>query len=290
MDRNKPSGSSRGSKNKIAHHGSEIFALGSKPSANRDDSKNKVLPSSKNVPERKRESSTSSLSAIVSKKPKLTSSPGPSGNKSSEVTVGVLEYWEKIAIEIEPVDFVQRVLHSIEQQDSDTVVRVVCGAIKALISPKKPDNLLTMSLLYLAKLRPHIFCNETISSGLESILRRDSQNTFKGKNNPTVHILACNLLARGYHNKKQWPENFLKMYIEDAVNERLWVDYDECSSFIDNITSSFGTKIPPKWLLQPELNSHNPNARDSFGNEEESMDSMRSFDSGKQLGNFKIII
>lgn len=108
---------------------------------------------------------------------------------------------------------------------------------------------MSLSLLYLAKLRPSLFCNEIVTAALTSILRRESQHTFKGRCNPSTHILAANLLARGYHNKTQWPEKFVRYYIEDAINERVWCDFADCSSFVENICTAFGTKIPPKSIL-----------------------------------------
>lgn len=132
---------------------------------------------------------------------------------------------------------------------------MLCGAIKALAHRSKLESVLSLSLLYLAKLRPSLFCNEIVTAALTSILRRDSQHTFKGRNNPSTHILAANLLARGYHNKTQWPEKFVRYYIEDAINERVWCDYEDCSSFAENICTAFGTKTPPKSMLQPELHA-----------------------------------
>jgi integrator complex subunit 1 len=198
----------------------------------------------------------------------------------------VLEQWEQVAMECEPVDLVASILAAIDQQDSDTVVGLVCGAIKFVTSSRvKSDSILTLSLLYLARIRPHIFCNETIRSALESILKRDSAHSFKGRNNPTVHILAANLLARGYHDKKQWPESFLRIYIDDAVNERVWVDNEDCSSFVDNILTGFGTKVPPKWMLQPELNTLNPAARELDENDSDaSSDVFKSSDSTSSDG------
>lgn len=268
MDRNKPT-ISRPGKSKIGapHHGSEIFALGSKTTAstsNRDDNKSKVMSST----ERKREAS-STLAANVPKKPKLaissvSSSVHSSGfsSASSRISHDVagpsstqsLEYWEQVAQECDGSELVQSVLSAIERQDSDQVVALLCGAIKSITIRPKLDHSQSLSLLYLAKLRPSMFCNEVVTQALLSILRRDSTPTFKARSNPSTHILAANLLARGYHNKTQWPESFVRHYIEDAINERLWVDFDECSAFVENICTAFGTRTPPKSMLHPELN------------------------------------
>ncbi|XP_055613297.1 integrator complex subunit 1 [Uranotaenia lowii] len=280
MDRNKPGSSGRSTKKPINLPQSELFALGSKSGgSSRDDVKSKTGVGVGGVPERKRDTPGSLVSTAATKKIKIgglgssgssvlgaslvgTSKSSSGGDSSSSSSV--LEYWEQVALDCESVDLVSSVMSAIDQQDSDSVVGYICGAIKLLISPKsKSESVLSLSLLYLAKVRPHLFCNETITSALIAVLKRDSQNSFKGRNNPTIHILACNLLARGYSDKKQWPESLIRAYIEDAINDRVWVDYEECAPFTDNCVAAFGTKIPPKWMLQPELSTLNPAARDN---------------------------
>lgn len=155
MDRNKPI-ISRPGKPKIGvpHHGSEIFALGSKSTASssvRDDMKSKVMSSSSSSSkssgsDRKRDAPTPP-SSIVSKKPKLSGLPGtsqtatvPSSATSSSHSRSFdgsgsqhQEYWEQVARDCDSADLVQSVLAAIDKQDSDTVVALICGAIKSLI-------------------------------------------------------------------------------------------------------------------------------------------------------------
>lgn len=167
------------------------------------------------------------------------------------------DVWEQLAIECDSAELVNAVLSSIEMQDSDGVIALICGAIKLVISPRsKPDPMLSLSLLYLAKVRSQLFCNDIITSALLSILKRETSHApFKSRSNTTTHILACNLLARGYHNKTTWPERFVRVYIEDAINERVWVDLEDCLPFIENICTAFGTRTPPKSMLMPEMSS-----------------------------------
>ncbi|XP_053665184.1 integrator complex subunit 1 [Anopheles marshallii] len=305
MDRGKSGPGIRATKKQqLSHPQAELYALGSKSSvggSRGDDAKSRVVVGGV-VSDRKREASSSMALGSVggpaaSKKMKLSAGAsgsigsgsstglgGVSGVGTSKISSGgdssssssILEYWEQCAMECESVDLAATVLSAIEQQDSDSVVGYICGAIKLLISPKsKSESVLSLSLLYLARLRPHLFCNETITSALIAVLKRDSGgNAFKGRNNPTMHILACNLLARGYSDKKQWPESFIRTYIDDAINDRVWVDYEECAPFTDNIVAAFGTKIPPKWMLQPELSTLNPTTRDgTLPDDEHSTDS-----------------
>lgn len=274
MDRNKPpTMSSRSAKGKITmpHHGSELFALGSKSSSSETKNTNKPSPA-----ERKRDSSSSSSSSMqTAKKAKLASPLPGNSTRSDRTPSATLEYWEQQVIECEPQELVSSVLTATDQQDSDTIIGLICGAIKSYVNARtKPDIMLTLQLFYLAKLRPHIFCNEVVTQALVSVLKSGSQNSFKAKNNPSGHVITCNLLARGYYDKKQWPETFLKIYIEDATNERVWVDSEDCAIFVENIVSCFGTKVPPKSMLQPELSALTPN-KDPTG-DDESMDSLPS--------------
>lgn len=179
---------------------------------------------------------------------------GGNGGGGSTGSAHSLDQWEQIAVESDPAELVASVLSALEVQDTDTVVALVCGAIRSIIYPRgKPDQLLSLSLLYLAKVRAQMFCNETVTAALLSILRRDATITahapFKGRPNPSNHVLAANLLARGYHNRSAWPERFVRIYMDDAINERVWVDLEECASFVDNICTAFGTRTPPKSML-----------------------------------------
>lgn len=203
-------------KSKI-QHSSDFFALG------------------KNPADRKRE--PAAQLPIPSKKSRITPSTFHSSGASTSSST---DNWEEaINTECEnSVDLISSVLQATEQQDSDKIISLVCSAIKNLTSPKsKNDSVLITSLLYLAKIRPHIFANENISAALISILKTDPQHSVRhtAKNNATIFVIAANLLARGHFDKKKWPELFLKVYIDDAVNERLWVDSEECSFFTEMI-------------------------------------------------------
>lgn len=273
MERGKTAGS-RGSKNKIApHHGSELYALGTKGSSSRDD-KNKVMSSVKSVSDRKREAT--SLGGSASKKPKLNSgnsssgsnignvprlSSSDSGNTSSNTsaTLTVVEPWEHLAIEcVDPLDVLYSVKVAFDQNDYDTIIGLVLGSIKLLSTAtatrtKSEVNASIISLLYLCKELQSIFCNDYITSALVWTLRRDTQHTYKGRSNQQAHIIASNLLVRAYHDKKNWPEIFVRLYIDDASGERLWVDNPDCAPFVENICTAFGTRIPPKSMLQPDF-------------------------------------
>ena len=219
----------RAKKSKI-QHSSDLFALG------KNDS-------------RKRDASASSTSVIppASKKtriaPSTFHSSGSGGAGTSTSSPDRSNWEDAINTECEnSVDLISAVLQATEQQDSDKIVSLVCSAIKSLSSAKlKNDPVLVMSLLYLGKIRPAIFANDNITAALISLLKTDPQHSVRHttKNNTTIFVMGANLLARGNCDKKKWPESFMKVYIDDAVNERLWVDSEECSFFTDHIGEFF---------------------------------------------------
>lgn len=209
-----------------SHSNQDLFALGG--------SKNDT---------RKREATSSSTTQLppASKKTRIAPSTfGAGGGGGAGPSTNSPDSWEDaIGTECEnSVDLISAVLQATDQQDSDKIVSLVCSAIKTLLSSKsRNDPVAVMSLLYLGKIRPHIFANENITAALISLLKTDPQYSVRhtNKNNTTVFSMAANLIARGHFDKKKWPESFLKVYIDDAVNERLWVDSEECSSFTDHI-------------------------------------------------------
>jgi len=256
-------------KSKIQHHSSEIFALGGgKAAQGPAPKKSRITPS-----------------AFLS-----------STTTAAASTSSTTESWEDtITTESVSVDLISSVLQATEQQNTDKIISLVCGAIKSLSSPKnKNDQILVLSLLYLAKIRPHIFGNDSITAALLQVLKTDPQHSVRhtNKNNSTVFVMAANLLARGHFDKKKWPESFLKVYIDDSVNERLWVDSEECIYFCDQIgkiiilfvdclivnqfsilVASFGTKIPPQ--SKTTSPSDTPQ-KEVAANEDESRDSLIS--------------
>uniref|UniRef100_A0A670XWG7 Integrator complex subunit 1 n=1 Tax=Pseudonaja textilis TaxID=8673 RepID=A0A670XWG7_PSETE len=103
--------------------------------------------------------------------------------------------------------------------------------------------------MYLAKIKPNIFATEGVIEALCSLLRRDASINFKAKGNSLVSVLACNLLMAAYEEDENWPEIFVKVYMEDSLGERIWVDSPHCKTFVENIQTAFGTKMPPKSIM-----------------------------------------
>lgn len=195
------------------------------------------------------------------------------------------EAWEGLVMDCDPADLVPLVMEANDNDESDKVIGLICGAIRTLRSHRSnPDNLVYLGLVYLGKLRPSIFSNDCILHALSSLLKRDQAHNFKVKANPLVAVLAANLLMRGFADKKNWPENLVKLYIEDALSERVWVDCDECKCFVENIMTAFNTRVPPKHLLQPEVplapprDGHSPSVDDDEGGSMSSSSGEKKFE------------
>lgn len=105
------------------------------------------------------------------------------------------------------------VLEANDGDDGEKLIGLVCGAIKNLKNTRwKPDYVVCMGLLYLVKIRASIFSHHCILHALASLLKRDQTHNFKTKGNPMVPVLVANLLMRGFYDKKEWPEVFIKVY------------------------------------------------------------------------------
>ncbi|XP_054707879.1 integrator complex subunit 1-like [Uloborus diversus] len=242
-------------------HVSDFIALGSKSSRPQNESnEQKIKTKASLMPgssvERKTDSSAPS-SAIPPKKPKIASS----GSTSHVKRIGSIgkkdsvksDEWDSVAVEVENTDLVNKVLEAEDLGDDEKVEALLCGAVKKLKSCRsKFDALLYLSLQYLAKTRPFLFCSELIAEAFCTLLKRDLNVNFKTKGNNMVSILSANILMAAYKEESSWPEVFVKAYIEDSLGERVWVDHDYCKGFVENILTAFSTKTIPKNMLIPE--------------------------------------
>ena len=74
--------------------------------------------------------------------------------------------------------------------------------------------------------------------------RFSATNPIQFSGNALVSVLAANVLMTGYHNITSWPDIFVRIYIEDAMGERIWVDHPESKYFVENVCTAFETKLP----------------------------------------------
>ncbi|KPP72873.1 integrator complex subunit 1-like, partial [Scleropages formosus] len=244
-------------------------ALGSKSQGGEPKAPAVLLkPTSSGLPaDRKREtttlpsSSNSGLSSLA-KRPKLSSTPPVSalGRLADVAAVDKrsispsIKEPSVVPIEVPPAVLLDEIEAAEAEGNDERIEGILCGAVKQLkLTRAKPDITLYLSLMYLAKIKPNVFATEGVIEALCSLLRRDASINFKAKGNSLVSVLACNLLMAAYEEDENWPEIFVKVYIEDSLGERIWVDSCHCKTFVDNIQTAFTTRMPPKsMLLQTE--------------------------------------
>ena len=77
-------------------------------------------------------------------------------------------------------------------------------------------------------------------------------NIKPAKGNALVPMMACNILLYAFQDEDDWPETFVKVYVEDALGDRVWVDNEHCRSFVENILTAFGTKTAPRTLARQQ--------------------------------------
>ncbi|CAG9856871.1 unnamed protein product [Phyllotreta striolata] len=274
MERNKSGPGTRGPKSKITQQLPDSFiALGAKQSSPRDDPKRTVpLPKSSvsshipgpsgkaPVDKLKRDAGSSGLASVNPVKKIKVNIAGarPSGSSLlpiERITVGQAEPWESLVLECDLGEAFDNILTQINSDNIDKAIGYVLGLIKNMRTQRSKPCKVTYSVLFLvASCKPAIFTNELVINAMLSVLRRDVNSGLKAvnKGNPQVHQIFLNLLAFAYSDITNWPETFVKLYVEDAVGDRVFVDAPFCKPFTDNIITAFNTKSPPSSLLKSE--------------------------------------
>lgn len=272
MEREKGKGSQKRGPNKVKalFPSGDFIALGSKQRSAPDVPEPKTpvkqssLSGAGSSSERKRPDTVSGQSGQSLKKPKLVAAApsslsrlGPGGSSQQvkrEAASNKSDQWDIIAVEVDPTDFLSRVLKAEDVGDDDKVESLMCGAAKTLKSTRpKPDPMLYLTLMFLAKTRPRIFDSEGSIEAFTSLLKRDVTVNFKTKGNNLISVLASNLLLAAFQDNVNWPEQFVKVFVEDSLGDRVWVDHDECKNYVDNVLTAFNTRLPPKSMLAPDL-------------------------------------
>ncbi|XP_066292608.1 integrator complex subunit 1-like [Branchiostoma lanceolatum] len=259
MDRGKLGGP-RKTKPKGPPPTGELIALGSKPTPMATDPK---LPSQ----QRKLSATGSSLlpsssSAFAAKKPKLgvLTPLGRPAEGPKKQLVPARE--SSVAPILVPAsDLIDSILDAEAENNDDRVDSLIVGAINTLKSNKaKPDQAVFLSLMFLAKTKPLIFLSEGVTESFCSLLKRDVSFNFKSKGNPLVVVLTCNILMSAYQEEDNWPDNFVKVFVEDSLGERVWVDNPECKEFVANIQTAFNTRLPTKSGLTSDPSGRPPSS------------------------------
>lgn len=129
----------------------------------------------------------------------------------------------------------------------DRIESILVSSVKLLKSNRlKIDQLLALSLMFLAKNKPSLFQSESVIEAFISILKRDttSAHPIKVKLSNALPVFTANLCYAFLKDEANWPKSLIAVYVQDSLNERLWVD--SCKPLSDNLIASFLTKVPPK--------------------------------------------
>ncbi|XP_049803946.1 integrator complex subunit 1 isoform X1 [Schistocerca nitens] len=273
MERGKGS-QGRGGKGKTPQYPADLFALGAK-SGRVETAEGKrtgivhgkaSTSHSLAATDRKRDAAGSILSSLPpSKKAKVVGAtsllPARTGATAvASTAVGVSsasgtgpgaggEAWEKLAIDCDTSDLPAAVLDANNIGDTERCTGLLCGALRTLRNSRwKPDSLLCTALLYLGSVKHSVFSSEPVTSALCSVMRRDSSpHSFKSKGPSTAYVTAAALLQRVFDDKKEWPESFVKLWVDDSLGDRMWVDQEDIQFFVSNVTTSVGTRpLPPR--------------------------------------------
>ncbi|KAI4461611.1 hypothetical protein MML48_5g00012025 [Holotrichia oblita] len=279
MDRGKPLPGTRGPKNKITQQPPDLFiALGSKQTSSRDDPKDLypyqnpqlhiyLLPQVKWDNQKENEKLVhllynqfhlrKKMKVTLPNRPPGVAVPGLSNLLPADRSLGQVgsEPWENLSVDCDPCDLTELVLNNAQLGNLEKAVGYILGGIRGLRTQRlKPCKLLYSSLLLTCHCRPNLFTNEHVVNAIISSMRRDITAGLKTptKNNSSNQILFINTLIYAFNDVEHWPEIFVKLYVEDAVGDRVWIDNSFCKPFVDNIKTAFGTKQPPKLLLASE--------------------------------------
>ncbi|XP_076072548.1 integrator complex subunit 1-like isoform X1 [Mytilus galloprovincialis] len=218
------------------------------------------LQSSSKKPEKKREGAPGISGAPPVKKPKILSHGQtftPLGRtdtdrRSSPAPSSVSQY-EELAVEVDGVELLEEILEAEDMCNDERLEALICGAVKQLKQLRsKPETAMYLTLMHLAKEKPSLFNNEVVIEAMCSTLKRDVSLNFKSKGNPLVSVCMCSILLAAFIEEENWPDEFVKVFIDDSLGDRVWIDRSDCKGFVDNVITAFNTNLPPKSLLQSE--------------------------------------
>lgn len=57
----------------------------------------------------------------------------------------------------------------------------------------------------------------------------------------------------------------LQVYLDDSLGDRMWVDQAECRTFVENVLTAFGTKLPKNMFqVDPGAKPDTPGIVDDY--------------------------
>ncbi|KAK3090472.1 hypothetical protein FSP39_012133, partial [Pinctada imbricata] len=242
----------------------DFIALGKQSKQDSDSSKLAQLSQKKlgSGLDRKRDAPSAPIPGALVKRPKIVPQGQtftPLGRAETERRASpaptTLSQFEELAIEVDSHNLLEEVLEAEDTCNDERMEGLLCGAVKHLhYNRSKPDQAVYLTLMYLAKTHSAIFNSDVVIQAISSLLRRDLSLNFKSKGNCLVSVLACEVLMEAFDKEDNWPDDFVKVFVEDSLGERVWVDRSDCKAFTDNIITAFNTNLPVKPTTSSETN------------------------------------
>ena len=144
--------------------------------------------------------------------------------------------------------WVSEVLREKDKDNETTIANLLQPRLTVLLNPKisRQDQCAEVcgGLLEIAKRSPSVFGRKCMLNPLMELLRWTNVAGPPPRDGFIQHTLACNLLMAGYDDKEAWPIVFVRAYLDDAFDKRLWVDLNQASVFVSNIITAFGVQNP----------------------------------------------
>ncbi|KAF7257552.1 hypothetical protein EG68_05245 [Paragonimus skrjabini miyazakii] len=107
----------------------------------------------------------------------------------------------------------------------------------------------SIGLLVLAQAHPSLFGRITVLDQLMALLGMSPRElgislppgavaTISARARG-LHVLVANLIYFALEGQTKWPSHLVKLYLEDCLSDRVWVDQDECRLFVLNLETAF---------------------------------------------------
>ncbi|CAH8849163.1 unnamed protein product [Trichobilharzia szidati] len=215
------------------------------------------------------------------------------GSKSKKVSLAHGNPVKKVksqSIEVDPSELVTRVEAAVSTNDNNLADSLIIAALNQLKTASGHGNLSTslssgsdfrpassgsssrllpgvsLGLLVLVQDHPNLFTRPTVLDHLILILSLSPREL--GISLPStaittimarirgLHVLIANILYLALNSQAKWPSKLIKVYLEDSLTNRVWVDQDECRLFVLNLETAFPKTFGDPRGLFTVLSSH----------------------------------
>ncbi len=96
--------------------------------------------------------------------------------------------------------------------NTSKATKLIVGSLRLLkLSRLKPDPVLNSSFTTLSKESPEVLFSPHVIDGLVAVLKRETSVIFKAKSNPSVYVVAAQLLQVALRDSSDWPESVAKV-------------------------------------------------------------------------------